>query len=103
MNKPFSVKKQSLLIGAALVVGAVGPISAATGDNPFAMQELSRGYQLAHQDEDKSGNEKKASASSDKKEEHTDEHDGDHKKDAAEGKCGAQHMETNEGKCGGAK
>ncbi len=102
MSKKLSVKKHSPLIVAALAVGVSGAAVAAD-ENPFRMNDLPGGYQLAHQDEEKSSHEKQESNSSSEKMEHMDEHDGDHEKDAAEGKCGAQHMKSNEGKCGGAK
>ncbi|HHJ16528.1 MAG TPA: hypothetical protein ENJ80_07500 [Gammaproteobacteria bacterium] len=103
MSKKFSVKKQSSFIVAALAVGVSGSAVAA-GDNPFQMQELAGGYQVAHQDEKSAARGKHEDDNSGKKDDHSkDGHsdDHDHEKGAAEGKCGAKHMKSNEGKCGG--
>jgi len=114
MSKRFSVRKQGPLIVAALAVGVSGSAVAA-GQNPFQMNDLPGGYQVAHQDrKDSEKNKHKDDHSKDdhSKDDHSkddrskDDHskdDHDHDKGAAEGKCGAKHMESNEGKCGGGK
>ncbi|HFD80618.1 MAG TPA: hypothetical protein ENK05_09550 [Gammaproteobacteria bacterium] len=89
-----SLKTASVLLGTLLATAATAS-GAATGDgNPFRMQTLHSGYQLAHQDED-DGKEHGQSKEHERK-----GSENEHKEKAAEGKCGAEHMKSREGKCG---
>lgn len=74
-------------LGTALVLGvAAGTAQAA---NPFGMQDLSHGYQLAMGDKPAETKAEEGKCGAEKK--------------AAEAKCGAEKKAMEEGKCGGTK
>lgn len=110
-------KKQTLMsvaVGAAFAAGLAAPVAYAA-ENPFAMQSLERGYQVADahkHGEGKCGAEGKCGHSKTKDGKCGEGKCGSHEKKAGEGKCGGDKKATEgkategkcgEGKCGGKK
>lgn len=82
----------SLAIGAAFAAAALNPVAFAA-DNPFAMQKLSNGYQLA-------GHEAGTDKMKDGKCGEGKCGEGMMKKKMEAGKCGASTEKMKDGKCG---
>jgi uncharacterized low-complexity protein len=107
----MNASKTSLILALTSVIGTAG-IAHAAG-NPFAMQSLDSGYQVAAADdkamEGKCGGDKtKAQAKSKVKAKSKDGKCGEgkcgaSKAKATEGKCGGDKTKPMEGKCGGSK
>lgn len=100
----------SLAVGAAFAATALSSVAFAAG-NPFAMQKLDAGYQLAAADADKKMDGKCGDKMKAADEKMKDGKCGDMKKAATakmkdgkcgEGKCGAK-MKMHDGKCGADK
>lgn len=96
----------SFAIGAAFAAATLSPVAFAA-DNPFAMQKLSTGYQLAEHDASmdkmKDGKCGEGMKTEKKKEGKCGEGKcgtGMTKKKAEAGKCGAGMEKTKDGKCG---
>lgn len=100
MNKP-TMKPLAAAMGVALAASAFVPAaSAATTDNPFAIQELTAGYDLANKGAEGKCGEGKCGEG--KCGEAADKADGEGK--CGEGKCGeAADKADGEGKCGEGK
>ena len=103
MTRKNNIKALTLATGTALVLGLASTSAFADNTNPFGMNELSQGYQVA-MEEGKCGGSKtkstegkcgegKCGASKTKSSEGK----------CGEGKCGASKTKTTEGKCGGSK
>ena len=80
MSKKFELKPISAAIGAALTASVIALPTANADANPFAMTELSSGYQVADSKEGSCGEGK-----------------------CGEGKCGEGEGSCGEGKCGEGK
>jgi uncharacterized low-complexity protein len=96
----------SLVVGAAFAASTLSPVAFAA-DNPFAMQKLSTGYQLAEHDAGmdkmKDGKCGTGMKTEKKKEGKCGEGKcgaGMMKKKMEAGKCGASMEKTKDGKCG---
>jgi uncharacterized low-complexity protein len=101
-----TLKPLSLAIGATFAASmAAGSIAhaASTGDNPFAMHDLSSGYtQLAEMPKDGKCGEGKCSSDKKKSDKKANEGKcGEGKAMPKEGKCGDKQPKAKEGKCGG--
>ena len=106
--KKLNSKVIALTLGAS-IVGSMASVQVASADtNPFAMQKLDSGYQVAM--EGKCGQGKCGANMMKKKKAKKEGKCGEGKcgankmkmkKTKKEGKCGATHMKTKEGKCGG--
>lgn len=101
-------KKSTLLsvaVGAAFTAGLAAPVAMAA-NNPFAMQQLDRGYMVADNHakhgEGKCGAEGKCGHSKTKDGKCGEGKCGGHDKKAGEGKCGGD-KKAGEGKCGEGK
>jgi uncharacterized low-complexity protein len=93
----------SLAVGAMFATTVLSPVAFAA-DNPFAMQKLSSGYQLAEADMtdkkmDGSCGEKMKDGSCGAEKKVTKKKDGK----CGEGKCGANKKKVKEGSCGADK
>ncbi len=91
MTRKNNIKALTLATGTALALGLASTAAFADNTNPFDMNELSQGYQVA-MEEGKCG-EGKCGASKTKSSEGK----------CGEGKCGASKTKTTEGKCGDSK
>ena len=104
--KKLNSKAIALTLGAS-IVGSMASVQVAAADsNPFAMQKLDSGYQVA---EGKCGQGKCGANMMKKKKAEKEGKCGEgkcganmmkKKKPKNEGKCGASHMKSKEGKCG---
>jgi len=82
--------KPVVALGASFLATSVVPVAMADG-NPFAVTELSRGYQLAEEQGEGKCGEAKCGAQTPEE------------KSGAEGNCGGEQKTDGEGKCGEGK
>jgi len=103
MTRKNNIKALSLATGTALALSMASTNVLAADANPFAMSQLSQGYQVAMEEGKCGGSMKKnteAKCGGDMKK-NTEAKCGGSMQKTSEGKCGDSMKKTQEAKCGG--
>lgn len=103
MAKKRVLNPVAATVGAAVVASTLSAVPAfASGDNPFATQDLAGGFMLAEKAEGACGEGKCGEGNCGGKGPSSDDESSDEGKAAQEGSCGEKKAES-EGKCGEGK
>ena len=89
MTKKFEINPISAAVGTALATGFIAMSTANADENPFALTDLSSGYEIAYGDEGSCGEGKCGEGKC-----------GEGEGSCGEGKCGEGEGSCGEGKCG---